>query len=328
MGSYTLLTGFYHLIIALLLFFIVNWIGSHSKPLGYVQLSVIEQDDTYPVFNLLFKVLAPVVVMVIIGAVSQRIGFAAILNNLYMIVVLYWIIRTLYIIVFSRLRLINWGTQLFYWAISIGLAIWISRILAQVDSILPDPKSLLDQLWICIILFLYSVFNGMEFSREATKRRKDNYIERQYTRFKNKYGNIIDEKCSEDIFKVLIYSVMIYENFNRPPVARKLERLWSWFSKKEHTYGVMQIRHKGYIDDDSSVVLAIAKIKADFYEVMSNLTDEYNSLYGVLLSVVEKYNAGFQYQSEVMEIYDKLIKSHYPFINTLVTFDDVELKWE
>lgn len=325
---YSLLTAFYHLIIALLLFFLVNWIGSHSKPLGYVQLSVIELDDTYPVFNLLFKVLAPVVAMVLIGALAQRLGFVAILNNLYMVVVMYWIIRTMYIIIFSRVRLINWTTQIIYWTISVGLAIWISSILSQVESILPDPKSLLDQLWICIILFLYSVFNGMEFSREATKRRKDSYIERQYTRFKAVYGNTIEEYCHMDVIKVLVYSVMIYENYNRPPVARIAERLWSLVSKKEHTYGIMQVKHFGPIDDKTSVIMAIAKLKADLSEVMSKAKEEEYNIYGLLRSVIEKYNGGYQYQDEVIGIFDKLIESYYPSVKLYIDESASAIKWE
>ena len=41
-----------HILLAILLFFIVNWLGAHSSPMGYMQLSLGMQDDTSPAFNL------------------------------------------------------------------------------------------------------------------------------------------------------------------------------------------------------------------------------------------------------------------------------------
>ncbi len=46
-----------HFILALLLFFFVNWLGKRAEPMGYIQMSVVIQEDTAPLFNYLFKVL-------------------------------------------------------------------------------------------------------------------------------------------------------------------------------------------------------------------------------------------------------------------------------
>ena len=57
-----------HVALAIFLFYLVNWIGNKAAPLGYMQLSIGMKDDTAPMFNYLFKVLAPVVFVIIIAA--------------------------------------------------------------------------------------------------------------------------------------------------------------------------------------------------------------------------------------------------------------------
>ena len=65
-----------HLLLAIILFYLVNWIGAKSRPLdfGYVQMSVGLQDDTAPLFNYFFKVLAPVIFMILVAALFQWLG--------------------------------------------------------------------------------------------------------------------------------------------------------------------------------------------------------------------------------------------------------------
>ena len=59
---YILLT---HLALSVVLFFIVNWIGARAISVGYMQMNIVIQEDTAPAFNFLFKVLAPVVFLVL-----------------------------------------------------------------------------------------------------------------------------------------------------------------------------------------------------------------------------------------------------------------------
>ena len=54
-----------HFALAVALFFIVNWIGARAISVGYMQMDIVIQEDTAPAFNFLFKVLAPVVFLVL-----------------------------------------------------------------------------------------------------------------------------------------------------------------------------------------------------------------------------------------------------------------------
>lgn len=243
------------MVLAIALFYLVNWIGNHTRPLdlGYVNISITIHDDTAPLFNYFFKVLAPIVYLIILISIFQLAGLDAINKNIYLVVVYYWIYRFLYVAFRGRLPLLNWWLQIVYWISSIGLAVWVYFLVDKLDTILPDPATLLEELWILIILFVYSVFNKMSFSRKGAEKRIEKYVDKQYLQFKNEYGQIVDSLINQDCFKALVYSIMIYENFNRPRQARFIERIYGKFSRKKHTYGIMQVMSPIPLSDEESI---------------------------------------------------------------------------
>ena len=81
-----------HVALAVVLFFIVNWIGARAISVGYMQMSVVIQEDTAPAFNFLFKVLAPVVFIVLCAVGFEAIGLASFNKNIYFITVAFPII--------------------------------------------------------------------------------------------------------------------------------------------------------------------------------------------------------------------------------------------
>ena len=143
-----------HIVLAVILFYLVNWIGNHTRPLdlGYTNISITIHDDTAPLFNYFFKVLAPVVYLIVLISIFQLTGLDAINQNIYLVVVYYWIYRFLYVAFRGRLQLLNWWLQIIYWISSIGLAVWVYSLVDKLDSILPNPVSLLEELWILIII--------------------------------------------------------------------------------------------------------------------------------------------------------------------------------
>ena len=166
-----------HIIIAFCLFLLINWLGSKSGPLdmGYVQISLDFHDDAAPAFNYLFKVLSPVIAMIVLYAIFEHSSLGSLNTNIYWVVIDYWIIRLIITIVKGRLRLVNWVVQIIYWVSSIGLA-WCAYSLFDKTSVLPSASSMVDEMWLIIILFLYSVFNKMGGPRENTRKRISSYI--------------------------------------------------------------------------------------------------------------------------------------------------------
>lgn len=315
-----------HFALAVLLFYLVNWIGAKSKPLdfGYVQMSVGIQDDTAPLFNYFFKVLAPVVFIILVAAVFQSVGLKAFNKNLYWIVIDYWGFRFLYIAIRGQVRLLNWPLQIFYWISSIALSVWVYSLIDKIGSILPNPADLIEELWILIIIFLYSIFNKLQYSRKGAERRIKKYTESRYQKFKSKYGKIVDEALSLDHFKALVYAIMVYEDFNRPKFARFVERTLFFKSKRPHTYGVMQVMSQAPLSDEESVIQGISKIKS-LAKIEIDSIEDVDTVYAkrVIYAIAEKYNPGdHDYCDQVEQVYNNIIESFYADIEEHITIAD------
>lgn len=304
-----------HLVLGIVLFFIINWIGARSVSIGYMQMNVVIQDDSAPAFNFLFKVLAPVVYLILCAVAFQLLGLDSFVDNCYFIVIDYWVFRLLWVLATGRGVLTNWVTQALYWICSIGLSLGLYSVLEKVDKILPDPKSLLDQMWILIIAFLYSVFNNIQSSKDGTIKRKNRYIRHRYAKFRARYDAVVHGFFHNNFYEALTYSIMIYEDFNRPYIVRQVENLKFRLSRASHTLGVMQVRTDRYIDDMESVILAVQKIARDSNMCLSQGIPEYcqdDCSYWIKNYILGQYNGGdYQYSEEVSEIFDYIVKQFY-----------------
>lgn len=315
-----------HIILAIILFFLVNWIGAKSISVGYMQMNITIRDDSAPAFNFLFKVVSPIVFMVLCAIVFEAMGFDLFNRNIYFIVIFYWLIRLLWILCASRSLLTNWLEQCLYWSISIGLSVFVYRLLDSVDKILPSPRALLDQLWILIIVFIYSTLNRVNIARSQTIKRKNNYISSKYVEFRNKYGDVVKECVPNDFYEALTYSIMIYEDFNRPKLVRYIEYIHFWLKRKPHTLGIMQVMTKEYIDDNTSIRIAVDKIINDGKLAIKEYSESsYFDSSCVASNIAHRYNSGdANYADEVIDVYNYISSKFYKQIpnshNEFVTF--------
>lgn len=310
MDDYTIIVGIIQFASAVLLFILINWIGERSISVGYMKMSPSIADDTFPAFNFLFKVISPPVFIVLYAVVCQSLKIDSLNSSCFLIAVYYWVVRAIVIIVIGHGRLTNWMTYCLYAIISIGISYWIYSILSDVERILPDPKDLLNQLWLLIIVFLYDLINKLQINRPGTIRRKNGYIDRQYLKFNKKYGKLVREECNNSYIEAVTFSIMIYENFNRSLFHRWAEYLCFYVTKKSHTMGIMQVKSSKKISDNESIHMAvdiIKKVVIDTTEVFG--TDE---PYYMTAAIAEKYNGGSPgYADEITSIFDYLRKQYF-----------------
>lgn len=315
-----------HLSLAVIFFYLLNWIGRYSVSLGYIQLSIFVRGDEAPAFNFILRTVSPTVYVVILSAFFYNFGVDPLVRNIWLVVVYYIAFRTLYNLAMARALLINWGMQIAQWMVSIPLAYFVyEKIITNKTNLLPDYESIGNELWLIIILYLYSVMNNLKTSREGTRRRKLNYIKSELAKFKNLYSEIIDTYNKHEDLIDLIYAILIYENFARPKFKRIFEDLMP--RGIEITRGIMQIRSKERISDLDSVKLAVEKINRNYQEALEEVKEAPSEDFRYVPSMPEdvaeeirkdskkrkairktvaKYNKDDDYVKEVLELYSYL----------------------
>ena len=291
--NYPYITPIIHFLFAILLFILINWIGKNSLSVGYMQMNVVIQEDTAPAFNFLFKALGPVVYLILCVVIFQSLKLDNLVDRCYFIVIDYWIFRLLWNLLSNRWKLINWGQQILYWLTSIGIAVWFYNKIGEVNNILPSGQGLVDQMWILIIAFLYAVFNQVKTGNTKTIKRKNSYIESRYKKFHAEYNDIIHSYFHNKFYEALTYSIMVYEDFNRPFMIRIAEYISFFFCRKRpHSLGIMQVMTTNYIDDKQSVKLAIQKIANDANSYLEQTPQEDLNASLLLYHIAEQYNGG------------------------------------
>src|SRR5688500_18998938 len=147
-----------HLLHALLLFFAVNWLGQHAISAGYLQLSLFARADEAPAFNIVFRVLTPLVFLVLLAAFWHTVGVPEFVRGIWLVAVYYVVVRWTFNIVVGRASLLNWPAQIAIATAIVVAALVLDTTVLQVRrNILPDPSTLANELWVVVLLFLSQI---------------------------------------------------------------------------------------------------------------------------------------------------------------------------
>lgn len=307
-----------HIILGVGLFFLINWIGKHSYSIGYMEISIFVKTEEAPALNFLIRVLTPIVYIIIVSTTLYYFGLDKYVWNIYLVNIYYIVFRLLFNLATNRGLLLNWYRQFLYWTAIIVISFFTYEKLIKVKAnILPDFSTVANELWIIILIFIFQLANNLRFSQEATQKRKDNYLKSRYQYFKRNYGQLIKELTNNEILESIVYAVIIYEDFNRPKIARQIENLKFKVTKKPHTLGVMQVKSDKLLSDIESVRLGTEKIVKAYKNHIEELKETDESFYEwtAKYSIIEDYNAGSSYSSEVSELADIIKTTFYKDTN-------------
>lgn len=276
-----------YFILGLALFFILNYFDSQEKE------------------NNIIHAILPIIYIIILAGIFSDIGYKAINQGLFIVVIFELLIRLYY--VKSILKREDLVDNKFYFQIY-GVAIlgsyFINQVfISKVDSVFPTPSEMRMGIWLLIIVFLYMVFKKhihIEVNREKTSfisKRKE-YVLVQYARLKNQYYKEIKLKNKELV--PLFYAIMIYENYKRPYFYRKIDRLIYRFTGKETKMGIMQISSHSELSDYESIKLAIKKVN----QIDNNIKISKQRVKDVLS---EYYDDNSNCISDILDIYKEII---------------------
>jgi hypothetical protein len=316
---------FIQVLIALLLFFLANWLGKYSVTSGYHILSLFEQVDEAPAFNLVFRVATPLVFLAIAAAALYELMLDSWVQHFYMVVVYYFLIRWIYAIAVSRGRLLSWTRQITTGLITVAFAYALyHRILANRGTLLPDAASFNSNLWILIIVYMYTVINQIPFTHAGAYRRRAAYIEHRFHTLCAAYSTIVTATAKTPEEEALVYAVMIYETFNRPYLYRAVETYLLQPFGWAKSVGPMQVQTSQRLDDEASVRLGSAKL-LELFRVARPASEQQVAPWDLregdkrryareaaVRAASRAYNVRGDYSDEIQVIFDDLVKQFYP----------------
>src|SRR5258707_2752362 len=291
----------WYFLLAIFLFLGVNWIGEHSSTFGYLRLSLHVREVPAPAFNFVLKALAPTVYIIIVAAICYVLKRDSLVRGVWLVAVYYFAFRLLFNIAFGRAALLDWFSLLRQAIVGVSAAYlaYVHFILPR-RPLLPGVESIGNQLWVIVALFLYAVLNDVRTPSPRSARRKKKYLRSRFDHFRREYGDLIDAQFPERYMELVAYAILIYETFNRPWVARLVERaVFPWGS---HTLGPMQVSTQARLSDRDRVVAGTQQLRRSFEMTNEELSGKRESRYTVIRMAIAKYNRDHDYIREVFEV--------------------------
>lgn len=307
-----------------ILFFLNGWFGNIQLNLKdlfkYGKFTFESNTETNFSGNFFQKIVNPTVYLAGVCAVLQNFPSIELLPSTWLIVPLYWVLRLLHIFVKNLISFINWKYELFSLFVSLALSgctfhFLIAPLSASDKSIFIDIEAFRDAFWFAAIAYLAKMIweiSKKQFESESVfpdQKRRD-ILSRRFYKFNNRYGyhidNCISKNCISlspehiELFKCLIFAVMIYEDYCRPPIVRGIEYLWKFLNpKKAMSLGIMQVQSPKMINNLQSISSAIEKLY-DAFQASDDLDEQVNA-------AIRDYNNGDEYLTEVTAIYTYLV---------------------
>jgi len=229
-------------------------------------------------------------------------------------------------IIIGRAFLVNWNKQFLYGICIIAISYFAyEKIIITKENLLPDFSNIANELWIIILVFLYTLINNIPTSNSGAEKRKLEYIKSIHKSVDEKYSKIIDPIINRNIrLRQIIFAIIIHENFNRPKAYRIIEVISGFISSKDKTYGIMQVRSKKPISDKESVELGSKIILENFqklipeYEIEINEKENKSSYYTLEYidsnfqeKLVRSYNHCDDYTYDIIQLADYINENFY-----------------
>ncbi|MEE3344186.1 MAG: hypothetical protein VZS44_08870 [Bacilli bacterium] len=187
-------------------------------------------------------------------------------NNIFIIIIFELIIRIIYTNYIKETNYLKDNTyNIKKYSLSIVIAYIINTIfINNTNTVLPNIENIKIIIWFLIVVYLYNFSkDNINYKKEIKKPqpeyKKTEQIVIEYAKLKNQFHNIIETKYKELI--PVIYSIMIYENEQRPIFLRKIDNQKYKFNQQKRKYGIMQIESNSPISDSESINISIKNLE-------------------------------------------------------------------
>lgn len=308
-----------HLVLALVLFFLINWIGRHSHSLGYISLGIFVRRDEAPAFNLALRILGPLAFVVIAATFFYALGLDEYVGGIWKISLYYFFGRAVFNIFMGRFLLINWGREVVIASLCIG-GTWViyEAVIKHKIALVPDFKTAANELWVVIAFFVYAILNKIDTGTKGSEIRKQRYIKQRFRVLRERYSSVVENTFADDLSQAIGMTVLLYETFNRPWLAQRIEHvvfpLWG------KSLGPMQVTTSHRVDDAESVRLGFERVMESYrkwHELAPHShpdlsQDKYWLIGHLARRVAADYNKDEQYVTDIDELNRIVVSLFYP----------------
>ncbi len=182
----------------------------------------------------------------------------------------------------------------------------------DVSFIAPSLSGLIDNMWSSLLIALLVLFY-LKATNMSTKHQDEvaqetaisNYVVRSYNEIKAKFSDVIDNSCQEyACSRQVLYSVLIYENMNRPAWLRSIENTIVRLPRIKMTVGIAQVLSDKPLTDKESIKRAAAILAGSTY-ADSGDGDGFANI-NQLETTLKDYNSGRTYAKSISTIIVKL----------------------
>lgn len=317
-------------ILAIITHYFIAWVGGHLNTAGgilnwkYAEFTFSSDRDASMTTNILMNIFIPNVVMVFVYAGTTYLKWYDIQPVIWSFVAFYYFYRMLLICVLLRRKeLYNTKYEVLVALSGSILAYLLStQFLNKAETIFISADELREELWFAIIIVIYGFVKSILDDRVKqddilTSKNIEKYIIDKFNKFYAKYSKCISREKGDSEKIILLFAIMIYEDYNRGPEKRFVENIKVRLGFKT-SVGIMQVRSDRRLSNEESVKEAY-KIISDFVSEL----DREDWQYGFARNIAMKYNPDEKYADSVAYIYDTLVDS---ISEKLVQCDDIKEK--
>lgn len=212
-------------------------------------------------FNKREKVIFTVLYILVISGIFSRMRLINFNKDIFLIVVVELFCQLFYSNYILEKDVFNKNDNFFsFYFIKIILVFFINReLINKVKDVFLSGDDLKTIIWLLVIVYIYQFFKDRDVPLKSDEKNiSKESIVLAFARLKLKYED--DISLNDDNQKLVVYSIMIFNNYMRTRLFRKLDNIIFRINNKPRKLGIMQIMTKKYINDYESIVMACKKI--------------------------------------------------------------------
>lgn len=307
------------IILAIVTQYLVSWAGSIISSIELEEkmyaVFTFRDDRNLPMStNILMNICIPNVIMVFIFMVARRWNLDFVEKYLSLYIIAFFAYRCLLICVILRRK------ELYTWWYELGMMVaglTLCKILqfyffTTNDSVFISAPELKEELWIAIFVVILQfikviIDKHLIQNRVLTKGQISQYLIYKFRHFYGRFDCLPKITAATREQHIFLYAVMIFEDYNRGPLVRKVES-WKARLTKRGTTGIMQMKASEPLSDTESVIRFYnwvgQKVKEEEIigweeHIIHNLAWQHNNDDDYAQSVVYIYNVLYDYIDEV-----------------------------